>query len=100
MVVAQESLADTQTQEQAPAPPASAPPEATTLGTVSVLGSRSNPRTEANSAVPIDILGGEEFHNQPSVDVLDKMRALVPSFNVSSIPIDDAATLKIGRAHV
>lgn len=67
--------------------------EATTLETVSVLGSRTKPRTEATSAVPIDILGGEEFHNQPSVDVMDKMRTLVPSFNVSTIPIDDAATL-------
>lgn len=60
---------------------------------MSVLGSRTKPRTEARSAVPIDILGGEEFHNQPSVDVLDKLRALVPSFNVSTIPIDAAATL-------
>ncbi len=67
--------------------------QAKTLDTVSVLGSRTKPRTEASSAVPIDILGGEEFHNQPSVDVLDKLRTLVPSFNVSTIPIDDAATL-------
>jgi iron complex outermembrane receptor protein len=65
----------------------------TTLETVSVLGSRSKPRTEASSAVPIDILGGEEFHEQPSVDILDKLRVLVPSFNVSTIPIDDAASL-------
>lgn len=65
----------------------------TTLDTVSVLGSRTKPRSEASSAVPIDILDGAEFRNQPSVDVLDKMRTLVPSFNVSTIPIDDAATL-------
>ena len=80
--------------QEAPAAQAAAPEEqATTLETVSVLGSRTKPRTEASSAVPIDILGGEEFHNYPSVDVLDKLRALVPSFNVSTIPIDDAATL-------
>jgi iron complex outermembrane receptor protein len=79
-------------QEAAP-PPASQADETTTLDVVSVLGSRTKPRTEASSSVPIDILGGEEFHNQPSVDVLDKMRTLVPSFNVSTIPIDDAATL-------
>ncbi|MBW3550169.1 MAG: TonB-dependent receptor [Proteobacteria bacterium] len=65
----------------------------TTFETVSVLGSRTKPRSEATSAVPIDILDGEEFHNQPSVDVLDKLRTLIPSFNVSTIPIDDAATL-------
>ena len=80
--------------QEAPAAQAAAPEEqATTLDTVSVLGSRTKPRTEATSAVPIDILDGEEFHNQPAVDVLDKLRVLVPSFNVSTIPIDDAATL-------
>lgn len=78
-----------------PAPPATTGEEepVTTLETVSVLGSRTKPRTEASSAVPIDILSGEEFHTQPSIDVLDKMRTLVPSFNVSTIPIDDAASL-------
>lgn len=65
----------------------------TTLTTVSVLGSRTKPRSEASSAVPIDILDGAEFHAQPSVDVLDKLRTMVPSFNVSTVPIDDAATL-------
>jgi iron complex outermembrane recepter protein len=83
-------------QDQAPtaqATPQASDDDATTLETVSVLGSRTKPRTEASSSVPIDILGGEEFHTQPSVDILDKMRTLVPSFNVSTIPIDDAATL-------
>ena len=76
--------------QQAPAP---ADEETPTLETVSVLGTRSKPRTEASSAAPIDILGGEELQNQPSVDMLDKLRVLVPSYNVSTIPIDDAATL-------
>jgi len=91
-VQAQETTT-TPAQEPAATPAPAAAGEATTLDTVSVLGSRTKPRTESSSAVPIDILGGEEFHNQPSVDVLDKMRTLVPSFNVSTIPIDDAATL-------
>ena len=87
-------LAGTASVQAQEAPAAQAAEEqATTLETVSVLGSRTKPRTEASSAVPIDILGGEEFHNQPSVDVLDKLRTLVPSFNVSTIPIDDAASL-------
>lgn len=90
-VLALAGAANVQAQE-APQP-AAVDGQAKTLDTVSVLGSRTKPRTEASSAVPIDILGGEEFHNQPSVDVLDKLRTLVPSFNVSTIPIDDAATL-------
>jgi Outer membrane receptor proteins, mostly Fe transport len=66
---------------------------ATTLDTVSVLGSRSQPRSVSSSAVPIDILTAEEFRNQGSTDALDQLRVLVPSFNVSTIPIDDAASL-------
>ncbi len=76
---------------QAPAPASSDEP--TTLETVSVLGSRTKPRTESSSAVPIDIVSGEEFHNQPSIDMMDKMRTLIPAFNVSTVPIDDAASL-------
>ena len=77
-------------QDQAPA---SQPAEAGTLETVSVLGSRAKPRSEASSAVPIDILSGEDFHNQAATDVLDQLRVMLPSLNVSTIPIDDAASL-------
>lgn len=80
-------------QATAPADPGADEERTTTLGTVSVLGSRTSPRSETSSAVPIDIIEGEQFHNQPSVDVLDKLRTLIPSFNVSTVPIDDAATL-------
>lgn len=83
-----------QTAEPAAAP-ATAPSseEATTLDTVSVLGSRGQPRTVSTSAVPIDIISAEEFRNQGATDALDQLRVLVPSFNVSTIPIDDAASL-------
>ncbi len=67
--------------------------EATTLESVSVLGSRSGARTETESAVPIDIISGEELRSVGGTDVLDQLRVLVPSFNVSTIPIDDGATL-------
>ncbi len=67
--------------------------ETTTLDTISVLGTRSKARSATDSAVPIDIIDAEELHNQGSTDVLDQLRVLVPSFNVSTIPIDDAATL-------
>lgn len=72
-------------------PPAT--PETSTLDTVSVLGSRTKPRTISSSAVPIDIISGEEFRNQGATDALDQLKVLVPSFNVSTIPIDDAASL-------
>jgi iron complex outermembrane receptor protein len=71
------------------------PPEGdeATLETVSVLGTRSKARSAVDSAAPIDIIGGEELRSQGATDALDQLRVLVPSFNVSTIPIDDAATL-------
>ncbi len=65
----------------------------TSLDTVSVLGTRSQPRSVSSSAVPIDIITADEFRNQGATDALDQLRVLVPSFNVSTIPIDDAASL-------
>lgn len=59
----------------------------------SSLGSRGQPRSENQSAVPIDIIGGSEMHNQGLTDVLDQMRTVVPSLNVNTQPISDAATL-------
>jgi iron complex outermembrane receptor protein len=75
------------------APPVEDDDEQTTLETVSVLGTRSTARSATDSAVPIDIIDAEELRNQGSTDVLDALKVLVPSFNVSTIPIDDAATL-------
>lgn len=63
------------------------------LDVISVLGSRKQPRSEANSPVPVDIISGEEFHNQGLTDVLDQIRTVVPSLNVNIQPISDAATL-------
>jgi len=82
-----------QTTQTPPPPTPTTTEEATTLDTVSVLGSRGQPRSVSSSAVPIDIIGAEEFRNQGSTDALDQLRVLVPSFNVSTIPIDDAASL-------
>jgi iron complex outermembrane recepter protein len=76
-----------------PAQPATDDDEETTLETVSVLGTRSTARSATDSAVPIDIIDAEELRNQGSTEVLDQLKYLVPSFNVSTIPIDDAATL-------
>ncbi len=76
--------------QEAPAP---AEEDATTMELVTVLGTRSKARSETDSAVPIDIISATELHNQGYTDVLDQLRVLVPSLNVSTIPIDDAASL-------
>ncbi len=60
---------------------------------VVVTGSRRAPRSVGDSAAPIDVIGGDDFENQGSMDMGDMLRTLVPSFNVNTQPISDAATL-------
>jgi iron complex outermembrane receptor protein len=87
------ALAGTAAAQTTPAPPADDTKTLDSVEVVSTLGSRGQPRSESMSAVPIDIISGEEFRNQGTVDVLDQMRVMVPSFQVSIVPIDDGATL-------
>ncbi|GLX84293.1 TonB-dependent receptor [Thalassotalea loyana] len=58
-----------------------------------VVGSRAAPRSIADSAVPVDIVGGDELGRSGSSDMLDQLATSVPSFNVRAQPISDAATL-------
>ena len=60
---------------------------------VVVLGSRSAPRSVADSPVPIDLISGEDFVNNPAGNMLDAVSNAVPSFNVNTQPISDAATM-------
>ena len=57
-----------------------------------VTGSRAQPRSVAESAVPIDVVSGEDFVNQGGTDLPDLLRNVVPSYNVNIQPISDAAT--------
>lgn len=60
---------------------------------IAVVGTRAAPRSIADSSVPIDIIGTEEFANQGSTDMVSMLQTLVPSFNVNDQPINDASTL-------
>ncbi len=64
-----------------------------TIEEVVVTGSRRAPRSVGDSAAPIDVIGGDDFENQGSMDMGDMLRTLVPSYNVNTQPISDAATL-------
>jgi len=59
---------------------------------IAVVGSRSAPRSVADSPVPIDIVGGDELGKNASSDMLDMLQSAVPSFNVRQQPISDAAS--------
>ena len=58
-----------------------------------VTGSRAQPRTVTESAVPIDVISSEEFVKQGGADLADLLRNVVPSYNVNTQPISDAGTV-------
>ena len=60
---------------------------------IAVVGTRSAPRSIADSPVPIDIIGGDELGKSGASDMLDMLQSAVPSFSVRAQPISDAATL-------
>ena len=60
---------------------------------VVVTGTRREARSIGDSPAPVDVISGSDFVNQGSGDLQDMIRTLVPSFNVNTQPISDAATL-------
>ena len=56
-------------------------------------GTRRADRSAADSPVPIDVISGTEFSQNSSSDVQDLLRSAVPSFDVNTQPISDAATI-------
>ncbi|MDE2698060.1 MAG: hypothetical protein OXI23_04255, partial [Gemmatimonadota bacterium] len=48
-----------------------------------VIGTRAQPRSVTESAVPIDVVTGEDFVKQGGSDVQDLLRNVVPSYNVN-----------------
>ena len=58
-----------------------------------VVGSRAQPRSVTESPVPIDAIPLEDVISQGATTLDYQLRTLVPSFNVATHPISDAATL-------
>ncbi len=56
-------------------------------------GTRRADRSASDSPVPIDVIGGQDFRQNSSSDVQDMLRTAVPSFDVNTQPISDAATI-------
>ena len=60
---------------------------------VVTIGTRAKRRSAIDSAVPIDVIGGDEFIKQGATDLQDLLRNIVPSYNVNTQPISDAGTV-------
>ncbi|PKB19154.1 iron complex outermembrane receptor protein [Novosphingobium kunmingense] len=57
-----------------------------------VIGTRRTDRSVTDSASPIDVIGATELGQQPTADMLETVRNLVPSFFVAQNTISDAST--------
>ncbi|MGJ3647659.1 TonB-dependent receptor plug domain-containing protein [Sphingomonas sp. GlSt437] len=57
-----------------------------------VIGTRRLDRSALNSASPVDIIGSEEIKSQPSANMLDTVKNIVPSFFVAQNTISDASS--------
>ena len=58
-----------------------------------VVGSRRRDRSAADSPVPVDVIGGDDFRNHGDSDMDSLLASLVPSYNVDQQPISDAGTV-------
>jgi len=56
-------------------------------------GTRRAARSATDSAVPIDVIGGEDFISQGNTDMDALLRGAIPSYNVNAQPISDAGTI-------
>ena len=56
------------------------------------IGTRRQGRTAIDTAVPIDVFSQDDLDSVSSDDLVDVVRTLVPSFNVSRQPISDGAS--------
>ena len=59
---------------------------------VVVVGSRARPRSVTESRVPIDAIPFSEVNSQGATTLDYQLRTLIPSFNVATHPISDAAS--------
>jgi iron complex outermembrane receptor protein len=56
-------------------------------------GTRARARSVEDSPAPVDVLSAEYFSNQGDTDLSNLVRNIVPSYNVNTQPISDAATI-------
>jgi iron complex outermembrane receptor protein len=56
-------------------------------------GTRARARSVEDSPAPVDVLSGDYFADQGDTDLSNLLRTIVPSYNVNTQPISDAATI-------
>ena len=64
------------------------------LGEVVITGTRSKPRTVLQSAVPIDNIGVKAIERQNNGDIVQTLKALIPSYTSTPLTGDGSAFVK------
>ncbi len=67
--------------------------KAQNMESIVVIGTRSAPRSVADSSVPIDIIKADELARNGFSDISSVLSNVVPSYNVNTQSINDAATM-------
>jgi len=57
------------------------------------IGSRREARSASDTVAPVDVIGANDILDQASTDISDLIRTVVPSYQVNTQPISDAATI-------
>ena len=58
-----------------------------------VVGSRAQPRSATESAVPVDVLSATDLVSQGAGDLKDQLRTIIPSFSANTQPISGVSTV-------
>ncbi|MFL6759542.1 TonB-dependent receptor plug domain-containing protein [Sphingomonas sp.] len=80
--------------QAAAAQPAAQTPASTVINSdeIVITGTRRTDRTVTNSASPIDVISSTELTTQPTANLLDTIKNIVPSFFVGQNTISDASS--------
>lgn len=64
-----------------------------TIEEIVTTGTRRAARSADNTPAAVDVIGADELQNQGDTDMANLLRTSVPSYNVNTQPISDAATI-------
>jgi iron complex outermembrane receptor protein len=77
---------------QTPKPPSATVSDPKAPEVIVVIGTRRLDRTVTNSASPVDVIGQAELKSQPTSNMLDTLKNIVPSFFVPQNTVSDASS--------
>ncbi|MGK0308019.1 MAG: iron complex outermembrane receptor protein, partial [Urechidicola sp.] len=67
--------------------------EGLSLDEVVIVGSRTAPRSQTDTALPVDVLTSEDIQNTGQVTFDKALQYKIPSFNTVQTPVNDATSL-------